>query len=136
MVMILDYQNHQGVVHHRSFVAYAEAARHEYWQSLQIPRFRMTAGGYDDTMVELQARYRAPARFYDLLHVHVRTASMGRTSFVVEFLVTRGGAEEVIAELRSVHVIVDLHTRRPIPLPDEFRRAVLSLEGPNCLQKA
>jgi acyl-CoA thioester hydrolase len=110
-------------------VAYAEAARHEYWHRLEIPRTLMAREGYDDTLVELQARYRAPAHFYDLLHVHVRTASLGRTSFVCEFLVTRGGAEEGIAEIRSVHVIVDLATRRPIPLPEGFRRAVLGFEG-------
>jgi acyl-CoA thioester hydrolase len=87
------------------------------------------------TAVEAQARYRAPARFYDLLNVHVRTAALGRTSFVVEFLVTRGGAEETIAEVRSAHVIVDLETRRPIPLPEFFRRAILQFEGPNIRTK-
>ena len=126
----------QGVVHHGTFVAYAEAARHEYWQRLGIPRLRMAREGYDDTMVELQARYRAPARFYDLLHVHVRTASLGRTSFVVEFLVMRGGGEEVVAEVRSAHVIVDLQTRRPIPLPESFRRAILTFEGPHVAVRA
>ena len=125
----------QGVVHHATFFVFAEVARHDYWAHLGIPRSVMAAEGVDDTAVEAQARYRAPARFYDLLDVHVRTASLGRTSFVVEFLVTRGGAEEMIAEVRSVHVIVDLQTRRPIPLPEFFRRAILQFEGPNCQTK-
>ncbi len=126
----------QGVVHHATFFIFAEVARHDYWAHLGISRFVMAGEGVDDTAVEAQARYRAPARFYDLLNVHVRTAFLGRTSFVVEFLVTRGGAKEVIAELRSVHVIVDLQTRRPIPLPEFFRRAVLRFEGPNIRTKA
>ena len=125
----------QGVVHHATFFVFAEVARHEYWTHLGISRFVMAAEGVDDTAVEAQARYRAPARFYDLLNVHVRTAALGRTSFVVEFLVTRGGAEEIIAEVRSAHVIVDLRTRRPIPLPEFFRRAVLQFEGPKVQPK-
>ncbi len=125
----------QGVVHHATFFVFAEVARHDYWAHLGISRFVMAGEGVDDTAVETQARYRAPARFYDLLNVHVRTAALGRTSFVVEFLVTRGEAEEVIAEVRSVHVIVDLQTRRPIPLPEFFCRAILQFEGPNCQTK-
>ncbi len=125
----------QGVVHHATFFAYAEAARHDYWTRLDISRFVMAREGVDDTVVEVQGRYRAPARFYDLLDVRARTASLGRTSCVMEFLVTRGEAEEIIAELRSVHVIVDPRTQRPIPIPEFFRQAVLEFEGPNCRTK-
>ncbi len=126
----------QGVVHHGTFFIFAEVARHEYWARLGVSRFVMAREGVDDVVVEVQARYRAPAHFYDLLDVRVRTALLGRTSCVMEFLVTRGEAEEVIAELRSVHVIVDLKTRRPIPVPVFFRQAVLDFEGPNCQTKA
>lgn len=121
----------QRVVHHATFLTYAEAARHDYWACLGISRFVMHREGVDDTVVEVQARYRRPAHFYDLLNVHVRTASLGRTSCIIEFLVTRAGADETIAELRSVHVIVDPRTQRPIPIPEFFRRAVLGFEGPN-----
>ncbi len=121
----------QGVVHHAAFFAYAEAARHDYWARLGISRFAMAREGVDDTVVEVQGRYRAPAYFYDLLDVHVRTAVLGRTSAVMEFLVTRGGAEDAIAEVRSVHVIVDPGTQRPIPVPEFFRRAVVDFEGPH-----
>ncbi len=126
----------QGVVHHAAFFTYAEAARHEYWARLGISRFVMAREGVDDTVVGVQARYRAPAHFYDLLHVHARTAVLGRTSAVMEFLVTRGGAEDRIAELRSVHVILDPGTRRPIPVPEFFRRAVAEFEGPHVHVKA
>jgi acyl-CoA thioester hydrolase len=125
----------QGVVHHTSFFAYAEAARHEYWERLGVSRFVMAQEGVDDTMVEAQARYRAPARFYDRLEIHLRTAALGRTSFVCEFLVTRGGAESVIAELRTAHVMVDLRTRLPVPIPEFFRRAVVEFEGPHVRVK-
>ena len=121
----------QGVVHHATFFIFAEVARHEYWARVGVSRFVMAREGLDDTVVEVQSRYHRPAHFYDLLNVRVRTAVLGRTSCAVEFLVTRGGAEEVIAELRSVHVIVDLKSRRPIPIPAFFRQAVLDFEGPN-----
>ena len=126
----------QGVVHHATFFVFAEVARHDYWAHLGTSRFVMAGEGVDDTAVEVQARYRAPAHFYDRLDVHVRTAALGRTSFVCEFLVTRGEAEETVAELRSVHVMVDLRTRRPVPIPEFFRRAVGDFEGPNLRLKA
>ena len=126
----------QGVVHHATFLAYAEAARHEYWAALGISRFAMAREGVDDTSAEVQVRYRRAARFHDLLDVHARTALLGRTSCIMEFLVTRGGSQEAIAEMRSAHVILDPGTGRPTPLPNVFRKAVLEYEGEHVAVRA
>jgi acyl-CoA thioester hydrolase len=94
-----------------------------------LPLERLRTLGADDSMVAAEATYRSPARFYDLLVVHVRTSHLGRSSYKVDFLVTRGEAAEVVAEGRTVHVIVDLQTRRPVPIPEPFRAAVRAFEG-------
>ena len=119
----------QAVVNHAHFFAYFEAARMEYWQAVGFPLEKLRALGADDSVVSAEATYRAPARFYDRLDVHVRTSRLGRTSYTVEFLATRGEAAEVIAEGRTTHVIVDLQTRRPTPIPDPFRAALQAFEG-------
>jgi len=119
----------QGVVSHAHFFAYFEAARMDYWEAVGFPLEKLRTLGADDSIVAAEATYRSPARFYDLLDVHVRTSHLGRTSYKVDFLVTRGEAPEVIAEGRTIHVIVDLHTRHPIPIPEPFRAALEAFEG-------
>ena len=116
-------------MNHAHFFAYFEAARMDYWQAVGFPLEKLRALGADDSIASAEATYRSPARFYDLLDVHVRTSHLGRTSYKVDFLVTRGEPVEVIAEGRTTHVIVDLHTRRPVPIPEPFRAALEAFEG-------
>lgn len=119
----------QGNVHHGAFFGYFEAGRMDYWDKLGCPLSSLRAQGVDDSIVAAEALYRSPARFYDLLHVHVRTGYLSRRSYGVEFLVTRGPGEEAVAEGRTFHVMVDLESRRPVPVPGSFREAIAGFEG-------
>jgi acyl-CoA thioester hydrolase len=82
-----------------------------------------------NTIVHASADFRSPARFDDELVVHARISGFGRTSFTFEFAITNKADGRLVAEGRTVHVILDEKTWRPSPVPEEFRAAVRKFEG-------
>lgn len=75
-------------------------------------------------VVETGCRYFAPLAFPDLLDGGLRVAKIGNSSVRYELAIFREGAETPAAEGHFVHVYVDRATRRPVPLPASFRKAL------------
>jgi len=75
--------------------------------------------------------FKNSARYDDDLLVAVRTADIGRTSLRVEFAVVRvvGGTEELLATAETTYVYVDQDSKRPTPVPDDWRETILRFEG-------
>jgi acyl-CoA thioester hydrolase len=68
--------------------------------------------------------YRSPAVYGDRLEVGLRCASLGRSSFVMEFRVEERGSGRLVAEGRKVLVHYDYAASRSIPLPPELRARI------------
>ncbi|WP_232631946.1 acyl-CoA thioesterase [Methylobacterium sp. Leaf118] len=77
-------------------------------------------------VVETGCRYFAPVAFPQPLTAGVRVARLGRSSVRYEIAIFSHADAEAVAQGHFVHVYVDRHTRRPVPLPDAMR-AVLSV---------
>ena len=73
-------------------------------------------------VVETGCRYHRALSFPDRLSVGLRVAHVGTSSVRYELGVFREGDDAAAAEGHFVHVYVDRDTRRPRPLPEEFRR--------------
>lgn len=81
-------------------------------------------------VVETGCRYFAPVAFPDALEAGVRVAHLGRSSVRYEVAIFSAGADEAAAQGHFVHVTVDRHTRRPVPLPEGFRNVLKTLVPP------
>src|SRR4051812_11859800 len=118
----------QGVAHNASYLVWFEAARVEY--------LRAYAGGYQvlrDTGIEALVlesfcRYRVPARFDDLLHVHARCVGLRGARFRYEYSNVRDDGE-LVAEGWTAHACVDAHTFRPVRVPEWLAEAIASAES-------
>lgn len=118
----------QGVVFNANFLAYADIAITEllrdgfgsYAQMIQTH-------GVDQVVAEARIRYRAPARFDEVLDVTLTMTNLGTTSTTTAFAMTRGDTLIVEGELR--HVFVDPAGLAKTPIPDAVREA-LSAYGP------
>jgi acyl-CoA thioester hydrolase len=118
----------QGVAHNASYLVWFEVARVEY--------LREHAGGYQalrDTGVEALVlesfcRYRTPARFDDLLHVHARCVDVKGARFRYEYAIVRDDGAAV-ADGWTAHACVDAVTLRPTRLPDWLIDAIASAES-------
>lgn len=120
-----------GIVFFGSFSAYMDVGRMDYLNNLGLQRLD---GHVRDlipgAVVRAHLEFRSPARYNDLLLLHVRVARLGRTSYTFHFLMTQKRTRDVVAlgELTLVWLDADF---RPTALPEAFRRAVMDFEGPN-----
>ncbi len=117
----------QGVVYYGRYLPYFDNARLEYLRHLGLAGFWQ--GEREFVMRALEVTYEAPARFDDLLDVHVRTTRIGRTSATGECAAYRVDDDLLMCTARLTLVYIDVATRRPIPIPDAYRAAILRFEG-------
>ena len=84
-------------------------------------------------MRALDVEYHAPARFDDLLEVFVRVERIGTTSVTYDHAAYRcdddGRPDVLMATAKQTLVLIDLATRRPVPVPDSFRARVAEFDG-------
>jgi acyl-CoA thioester hydrolase len=80
-------------------------------------------------VVETSCRYFAELRFPDVVTAGIALERLGTTSVVYRLALFPPAAEAPAAVGRFVHVYVDAATRRPVPVPEEIRRALRQLEG-------
>ena len=99
-----------GVVYYANYLRYFEAGRNEFIRARGL-RYRdfETRFGLRLPVAEAQARYRAPARYDDLLTVETSLAEVKRASARFGYRIVRAG--EIVATGHTVHACVDLEGR-------------------------
>ena len=78
-------------------------------------------------VVETGCRYNRSVAFPETVEAGLRIAKLGNSSVRWEVGLFTAGHETPAAEGHFVHVYVDRETRRPAPLPDAWRQALLPL---------
>lgn len=114
-----------GHAHHSQTLVYMEEARTQYW--------RQVASVDDPTRIdyilaEARVRYHQRILYPGLLRVQVRTTSVGRTSFELEYRVMDGGGR-LLASGRTTMVLYDYGEGRSRRIPEELRTRFEAFEG-------
>lgn len=117
----------QGVVYYGRYLPYFDQARIEYHRHLGL--LGLWHGEQQFVMRAIAVEYVAPARFDDLLEVFTRTVRIGRTSVTTECLAVRIPDDVLMCTARLTLVLVDTTTRRPVPVPADYRAAIRASEG-------
>jgi acyl-CoA thioester hydrolase len=78
-------------------------------------------------VVESGCSYFSPIAFPDALQVGVRVTRIGNSSVRYEIGIFRNDDECVCAAGHFVHVYVDRRTGRPVPIPEDSRRALRAI---------
>lgn len=78
-------------------------------------------------VAETQCNYFASLAFPDHVDAGLRVAKLGSSSVRYEIGLFRAGVSEPAAQGHFVHVYVDRVARRPMPLSDAMRAALVSL---------
>jgi acyl-CoA thioester hydrolase len=112
----------QGVVFNGNYLFYYDVALTELWRDRIGPYNEVVARGIDVVVAEATLRYRAAARFDELLDIAVPVKHLGTTSLIVapEFRV----GDRLIADGEIRHVFVDPKTLQKKPMPDDIRDAL------------
>jgi acyl-CoA thioester hydrolase len=106
----------QGIVFNANYLMYFDVAFTELWREAVGPWHEMVERGVDAVVAEANARFRAPARFDDVLELRARVVRLGTTSLTTEIDVARDG--EVLVEGRLRHVFVNAETWAKTEIPD------------------
>jgi acyl-CoA thioester hydrolase len=118
----------QGIVFNANYLAYFDVAFTELWREALGRWDEMVERGVDAVVAEANVRFRAPARFDDVLALHVAITELGRTSVTTATEIRRGG--EILVEMRLRHVFVDAQTWRKTDMPDWIRAGLAPFATP------
>ena len=112
----------QGVAHNSNYFVWFEVARVEFLERFAGGYQRLRDLGIESLVLEVHARFIAPARFDDRLLVHTRCLDARGARFRFEYAIERDG--EVIAEGWTAHGTVDAATLRPTRTPEWLVAAI------------
>jgi len=108
-----------GICHFARYAVFMETAEHELLAALGTSVHTEVDGreiGWP--RVKIQLEYRQPARFGDVLDIHVRVLRKGTKSMTYGFVFSRNGEEIARGETVSTCCLVDDRAGlRPIPIP-------------------
>jgi len=124
-----------GHVNNANYLTYVEIARIAYYEQVVREPLPLGAHGASEGMIlaEIRMTYRSPAFYGERLTIETRVDRIGTTSFTMVHRMTakasRYGPERLVAVAESVLVSYDYQAERPIPVPDDWRRAIAAFEG-------
>lgn len=116
--VIFGDTDQMGVVYYANYLRYFEAARAEYWRATGHSYKDVEASGCALPVVEAHCRYRAPARYEDLLAIEIEVTELRGASMTFGYVVRRDAA--VLAEGWTRHAVIG-PSGRPRALPDALR---------------
>lgn len=113
-----------GHINNAVYLSYLELARVEYWKAV--------AGSLDFSktsfiLARVEIDYKIPATLRDPLSVGIRVQRIGGASFNNEYAVFSGA--QVAAVAKTVQVMYDYTTSKPIRMPQEYRSRIEQFEG-------
>jgi len=109
----------QGIVFNANYLLYFDVAFTELWRAAIGPWSLMVERGVDAVVAEAGVKFRAPARYDDVLELHAWIAQLGTTSMTTRIDVRRAG--ELLVEGTLRHVCVSTETWRKTDVPDWIR---------------
>jgi acyl-CoA thioester hydrolase len=110
-----------GHVNNAVYLTYLEQARFAHWRALWgFTLEALPEGAPGVILARAEVDYRAQAHYGDTLEVRIGLVAIGRTSFTYEYEVV-DAAGGLVAAARTVQVMYDYRTARPVPVPVEIR---------------
>ncbi|MDQ2068511.1 tol-pal system-associated acyl-CoA thioesterase [Natronospira bacteriovora] len=112
-----------GVVFYANYLKFMERARTEWLRSRGFEQdVLIREQGVLFAVASAEIRYRAPARFNDLLHVTARVTDKGRSRMSFEQTVYRPADDRHLTDGLIRVACLDAETFRPRPIPEEMQR--------------
>lgn len=113
-----------GVAYYANFFVWFEVGRTEYCRACG-PAYREMEeqdGAYL-IVADARCRYKAPARYDDVLVVKTRLAESGSRVIVFDYEIFNQETGQLLATGKTTHVVTD-RNGRPRTLPERYRKAL------------
>lgn len=106
-----------GIVHHATYPVWMELGRSDFLRKLGQSYADWEARGVRLVVNEIRVRFRAPARYDELVQVRTSLQDTGRRRIIFAYRIEREGA--LLAEGESVHLVAGSDNRARV-LPDDL----------------
>jgi acyl-CoA thioester hydrolase len=113
----------QGIVFNPNYLSYFDIAFMELWRAASLPWNEVNDRGVDAVLAEVGIRFRAPARFDEMIDLRTLVTKLGTTSMTLT--VDAMSDERLLVEGNLRYVFVDGRTWEKIEIP-EFARTALA----------
>lgn len=110
-----------GVVYYANYFRYFEFARAEYLRARGGSYREIESQGSMLPVVEATCRYKAPARYDDLIVIRAHVSELRNASLTFSYEVRREGSPDVLCTGSTLHACVG-RDGRPMRLPDSLTR--------------
>jgi acyl-CoA thioester hydrolase len=118
-----------GVVYHSNYIIWFEVGRVEMFRQLGFTYSEMEEqDGLHVVVVEARCRFKAPARYDDLISVRTRLLNVRDSLLHFGYEIVRATGETLLAEGETVHLVVDAQFKR-LPLPAKYLTPFLQAAG-------
>ena len=108
-----------GVVYHSNYLIWFEVGRVEFIRQMGLDYKQMEEDGYGISVVDVHARYRAPARYDDELVIETRLLAARRAVIKFGYRVLRLGDGMLLCEGETMHVCVGKNMKKTC-LPPKY----------------
>ena len=116
-----------GVVHHSNYIRWFETGRVEFLRTLGIDLNEMMNDGILFPIVEVGAKFHAPAHFDDELEIETTAEALTKAKMKFNYVIRRRGEDKILAEGTSTNVFTN--EGKICRLPDKyFERLIKGLE--------
>ena len=120
----------QGIAFYGSYLDYIEVGEAEYFRNLGIytlqeePRKK-----FDLAAVKLTLEFKSSAKVDELIDLHMKIASMGRSSMVESTEIYRSGTDELLVTGERISVNFDSSKAKSRRIPDDIRAIIERFEN-------
>jgi acyl-CoA thioester hydrolase len=112
-----------GVVYYANYFRYFEFGRSEYFRAHGGSYAEVERAGLQLPVVEASCRYKAPARYDDMLAIQVSVEQVRGASIVFTYeLFREGEPRTLLCTGRTLHACVSREDQRPTRLPESLAR--------------
>jgi len=114
-----------GIVHHSNYIRFLEEARCDLLEYVGLPYSKIEEEGLMIPVLEVNCKYKHPARFNDVILTDVHIEEMKGVKMVVKYTITNKKTGDLILEGQTKHCFTDMNLK-PIALqkarPDMFEK--------------
>ena len=111
-----------GIVYHANYLCFAERARTEFLHKLGFSNHKMLSEDIGIVVSHLEIDYKQPAFLEDKLTVETSVLKMGAATMLLKQDIKR--KDDLIASLKVSVVFIKVSQKKPIRIPDAFRKLV------------
>jgi acyl-CoA thioester hydrolase len=112
-----------GVVYYANYLKYMERSRTEVLRDRGVDLAAYHEKGLLFTVADAHVRYKAPARYNDLLDARSQVTAIGNSSVVLATIIRRASDKTLLAE-GEVRLVCVNAGGRPTRIPEEIKKAL------------